>query len=172
MAMQGGGKGRRNEGRTDAVADGPLALAMMAASTFTDALYVEGLHRLQELRDEGILNDVEVAREREILAQQSRERRALAAEHVAGAASGAAAGVAAGAAAGVSRSAAALLEAQNEQLRKEILTMRQALGARDADNARLRAQVKAQAENQRLMLQELEQMTVDWRRCQKTRAEL
>jgi hypothetical protein len=42
--------------------------------------------------------------------------------------------------------------------------MRHALGVKDADNARLRAEVKMQAETQQQMLKELDQMAVDWRR--------
>ena len=57
-----------------------------------DALLVEGLHKAQELRDEGISSDAELDRERDFFAQQSRERRAAAAGHVTGMAAGAATG--------------------------------------------------------------------------------
>ena len=76
--------------------------------------------------------------------------------------SGAAAG---GAAAGGEQSHRnAALVAENVQLQKEIARMRHALGVKDADNARLRADVKMQAETQQQMLKELDQMAVDWRR--------
>ena len=58
----------------------------------------------------------------------------------------------------------AALVAENVQLQKEIARMRHALGVKDADNARLRADVKMQAETQQQMLKELDQMAVDWRR--------